>query len=552
MEVDMRRFAWIAGATGAALVVAFLVHHYAVGQTDTTWGAVGGVGAALLALYLWLDREDLEAAANTPAARYGSMAGLTVAVALGVAVALNVMANRYDERWDATATGAHTLADQSVKIAAGLARDVTVLGFFPAGSPEGDIFRDRIEAFQEHTDRLTLERVDPLRNPMLANEYDIRSEFGTVVLVSGEDRQRLEGDYGEEAMVNALVRLTSEREHLLCFTEGHGEREVDDETSAEGVGGLVLRLEGQNYTVKTFLPLRDQVPQGCEAVILVDPQEELLAPELEILSRYALGGGKIIVLAEPLRAEALVGWLRRFGIRAGADIVLEDNPSYQLMGGDASYLILDQDSYEMHPLTESLRGIALMRVARSMSMTAAAVEGVQVQLLARTSERGWGETDLMSGAPPAPDPEVDLVGRVPLIAAAEIVDPSGIPVGATTLPPSGDGLEAPAGDEAPPDDARQGDGAWRAPGGAILAFGDSDFVSNSLLIEGNNQDLIMNAIAWAVGEEDQLAIRVNEAGRGSLTMTDVHYFLVLFICLAAAPFFALLGGVLVWVRRKRL
>lgn len=571
----LREYAWLLGAAGGAMVVAFIAFRLSTGTFDATWSAVGGAGAALLMLYLWLDRDDLEAAAASRGARYSAMASLLVAVAAGLAVAINVLADRYDKRWDATTSGLHTLSEQSVQVAEGLERDVEILAFFPSMAPEGQDFRDLVEGYQEHTDRISFRMVDPLKEPLLAQENEVTSSFGTVVLASGEDRQRLDADFDEQALTNALVRLSAGREHTLCFSTGHGERDVDDELTTEGLGALVLKLEGQNYTAKNIVLLRDQVPEDCEVVAVVDPQDELLPPEIEALARYVAGGGALIAMLEPMRADGFAATFSRYGILVGRDIVLEENPSYQLMGGDISWLILTRDSFDFHPVTEGLDGIVLMRAARSVAL-GEPVEGVKVQLIARTTEQGWGETDissLFSGLAPTADPATDIVSRVPVMAIAEVEDPSHIEVGSSVLDPAGmpsaggapvieiDGEVLSPGGAAEGAGAAEGDGAAegagaadtrREPGGRVVVFGDSDFVANELLVQGNNQDLFMNTVAWLVGEEDQIAIRPNEAGAQTLTLSFAQGFMVWGLSVFLAPFLAVVAAVGAWRKRRRL
>lgn len=577
----MQRLAWALGLVGGFLVLLFLAHRAVVGP-DTLFTGVGGLGAALLVLYLWLDREDISSASRSRAVRYSSGAALSTALALGVAVAINILGQRYDQRWDWTASGKYTLSDHSLSVARGLAEPVQVLGFFVTGSTEESAFRDLLEGYLQETDKLTLEMIDPDLQPLLAKEYAITSSFGTVVLVQGDRQQRLETDFEEEALTNALIRLGSAVEHVLCFTQGHGEREVDDEMGEGGIGGLVIKLEGQNYTAKTFVPLREgQVPADCEVVIVAGPQQDLLPPELELLARWVAGGGDLIVLLDALDpVDATAADLGRYGFKVGRDLVLEADPRFSLPGMDYSTIVLDKSSFDFHPITNELQSLALLRIARSVDVRAD-LAGVKLQVLARTSEQSFAETTLGDGVniPANPDPGVDLISRVPVIAVAEIEDPAVIPVGAFDMGSSGLNLTAPAepavdptaepavepaadpaaeaapadpAGEAVPAAAPPGAELVRKPGAKVVVFGDSDFATTLLIGQGQNQDLIFNTIAWMVDEEDQLASRESEGDSSTMTLTEAQGLLLALMALIAAPGLAVMAAFGSWMRRRAL
>ena len=562
-----------AGLLGGLAVVGFLVAYWLLEQQSPQVVGVGVVGSVLLVLYLWLDREELSEVSQSRAVRYGTGAALSVALAFGVTIAANVLAKRYDKRWDLTSEGRYTLSDHSISVAKGLAEPVTVLGFFQTGSPEEDSFRDLVEGYTAHTDKLQLKLVDPVQEPLLAQEYAVTSSFGTVVLVQGEKRQRLENDFKEEPFTNAILRLSSAKEHTICFTTGHGEREVDDDASAEGIGGMVVKMEGQNYKAKPFVPLKEgAVPADCEVVIVAGPQSELAPQEREMLARHVAEGRHLIVLIDPLVANETAADLSRYGLIVGDDLVLENNPNYQLEGGDPSYIVLDKASMDFHPIVNDMKAIALLRTVRSVRK-GPDVEGYNVQELARTSPQSWAETDLSfvtAGVMPSPDEGVDLIGGVPMMAVVEVVDPSVVPVGDMSLPGGGLSLApAPVEPAAPPVDpaappvepvaepvaepvVAATPARGRSPGGRVLVVGDSDFAGNGLLAQGQNQDLLLNAVAWMVDEEDQIAARTTEGASGLLTMTGLQGIVVWLISVLGAPGLAVAFALRSWLKRRSL
>lgn len=575
----LKRFAWVFGTLGGVLVLAFLIS-YAVNQSvETTWGVVGGIGGALLALYLYLDRD---AVGNVAKARNTSLVGgsfLLVALALGLAIALNVLGKRYDKSLDWTTNKVFTLSDQSVQVAQGLDQPIEILGFFTYMSVEqGESFEERVNAFSEHTDLLNLTMIDPEQEPLVAQQYGVTSTYGTVVLVMGDKQQRMESEFTEEALTNALINLTSGKDHVLCFTTGHGERDVDDDYGETGLGGVTVRLEGTNYVIQPYNPLKQgDVPAECEVVVVAGAMSDFLAPELEVLARYVAQGGALMVMFENFQSNgglvtiaspALAADMERYGIRVGDDLVIEQDPQNMQAGLDPSIVLLLQENMDFHPIVTGLEAVILSLV-RSVEAVDPAPAHLNVQILGRTSVDSWAESDPLGSGVEGPVPDGDeRIGEIGVMAVAEVTDASKLelsafaPNGLDALPtnPTED-----AGDNAVgTPDATEEAPAPAAPstsmfgpvdpvnGGRVVVIGDVDFASNQWVINGQNMDLYMNSLAWLVGEEDQIAIRANEAKAGQLSASLGQQILVGFLVLFIVPGLTVVGSIVTWIVRRKL
>ncbi|MFM2245334.1 MAG: hypothetical protein RL071_1408 [Pseudomonadota bacterium] len=582
----MTRYGWLLSALGVMALLAFAVHAAFSDVLLVEWEVAGGVGAALLALGLYVDRATLSRWAAERGARHSAVSGALLLTALGAVVALNVLAQRYDKRVDLTRTGRFTLSEQTTKVVAGLGKDIEVHAFFSAGSLEETKFKDLFAGYAAANPKLKLSLHDPLMEPAAAQLYTVTSSYGTVVLVeAGEGppaerpQQRLESAFDEEALTNALIRLTAGKEHIICVTTGHEELDADDEHQPTGLGISVLKLEGQNYTVKPVVLLREgRVPADCEVLLVADPQVDWLAPERELLAAFIAGGGDAIVLLDPGHAPGLAADLARYNIAVGDDFVLEQNPNYQLDGGDLSYVILDRASLDMHPATDPLKGGLVLRVARTVGVLDPEQQGLAVQVLARTTMHSFAERDYADPAKMGFTEGRDVAGPVPLVAVVEVRDPEAIPVGSTRL----DGAASPRAPQLPAAAPVEGaaaapvegaaaapvEGAAAAPvegaaappaapaalvrkaGGKLVVIGDSDFATNEMVDNFSNKDLLPNLLAWMVGEEDQISIRPETSGAGSFTLTAIQTLLLGLLALLVAPGLALLGALQTWRARR--
>ena len=583
----MTRYGWLLSALGLMAMTAFGVHAAFSDVLLVEWEVAGGLGAVLTAAGLYVDRASLGRWAAERGARHSAVSMALLGTTLGAVVALNVLAQRTDKRLDLTRTGRYTLSEQTTKLVGGLDKDIEVHAFFTAGSLEETKFKDLFAGYSAANPRLKLSLHDPLMEPAAAQLYTVTSSFGTVVLVeAGEGppaqrpQQRLESAFDEEALTNALIRLTAGKEHVICATKGHEELDPDDEQQTTGLGISVLKLEGQNYRVKPIVLLREGgVPADCEVVLVADPQVDWLPPEREMLAAHIVQGGNAIILLDPGHAPGLAADLARYNLAVGDDFVLEQNPNYQLDGGDLSYIILDRSSLDIHPATNPLKGGLVMRVARTVGVLDAEQQGLAVQVLARTTMHSFAERDYADPAKMGFTEGRDLAGPVSLAAVVEVRDPEAIPVGSTRLDaaasPRSPGVADPAAAAVDPA-AAAADPAAAAPatappvadpavaaaapaaapalarkaGGKLVVIGDSDFASNEMVDNFSNKDLLPNLLAWMVGEEDQISIRPEGAAAGSFTLTAIQTLLIGVLALLVAPGLALMGALQTWRSRR--
>jgi ABC-type uncharacterized transport system involved in gliding motility auxiliary subunit len=149
-------------------------------------------------------------------------------------------------------------------------------------------------------------------------------------------------------------------------------------------------------------------------------------------------------------------------------------------------------------------------VARTVQAFQPPIEGFDVGELMLTSEFAWAESRIDGTTPPKPDLGEDMMGKMGL-AAVSVAD----------------------------------------SGGIVLVFGDADFSSNELLDQGSNFDLLPNAIAWLVGETDQVSIRANPAARGLFTLNGAQGLMVWLVSLLVLPGITVGGAVATWIARRK-
>lgn len=546
----MRGFGWFFGLIGLMCLIGSGAAALTLdGDLPLIVKGAGGLGAALLVVWVAVDWTMIQEYRNDQTSARSLNAMVATLLGFAIAVTANVAAHGSTWRWDATKNKQYTLSGQSVDLVKKLDRQVELLAFFTKGAPEQKNFQTLMEQYTANSSQLKVEYHDPAEEPLLAEKENITSEGGTVILRAGGKEKRIEYTFDESSITNALILVTSDAQHKVCVVSGHGEMDPEDASTQAGFGYAKEKLEGQNYTVtKIALTETAPSPATCEVVILAAPQSEVLPAELDRLAQYVAAGGSLIALLDPSVPVSVANDFARYGIKVGDDVVIETSP-YRMMQNNPFGLIIDQASYEQHPLTAKLSGNSVLFLARSVG-AGEAVSGVTVKELARASEQSWGESDYQDqAAEPAPTEGRDRIGKVPVMAVAEVQDPAGLRTKTEVAAPvTPEGMPAvPAAPAAPavPELPRQA-------GGKVVVVGDMDFASNQLVANGLNQDLLLNTVAWMAGEDEQIGIRPNEAAKGKLEMSTMGLLLCWLVSLVLMPGAMIVGAIGTYVYRRRL
>jgi len=571
----LRRFSWAFGAVGFGSLLGFATL-WLLYDRVTGAGWVSGLGGLLLVVvYGALEREQLVALVRTRGVSYRLGSMMVLVVALVLAVALERVANQYDARWDLTQDGRFSLSSQTESVLSGLESDIEIFGVFRP-SAESDRFRRLAEGYQQFSSHIAYSSLDPLRHAGKVRaitkaegerEFERISEYGLVIVKSGNQRQRLEGTFDEAHLTDAIVRLTSGEAHRVCWSMGHGERDPDDGVGGMGAGVLATRLKDQNYTVETVRVLAAGIDAECEVLIIARPETDWLPAEREALAAYLAQGGKVFLLLDPtvegMNAPGLVKEMERYGVVVGDDLVIEANPENQaLIQEDEPLSIYYDANFGAHPVVGAISSVVGFELARSVQPIPGDPQGLVVRKMITASEFSWAETnlDINANAMPEPGPE-DIVGSVGLMVSVEIADPVQLDVVAHEGPVD-PGVEA----SGEPGESTANDIAWEGrmdamenrlvptdlkleAGGRLIVIGDSDFASNRLSPVLANGDLFLNAVAWLVGEEDQLGDRAPGESE-LLVISGVQQMLLLLIAMVGMPGLCVVLALWMVIRRR--
>ncbi|MEC7985868.1 MAG: Gldg family protein [Myxococcota bacterium] len=564
-----RSWTWLLPILGGMCLLSFVAYNTTADTVETPWIALAGVGIALFVGWVFLEKESLKTqnAKNTAG-------GVTLVImALAILITVNILGHRFDKRFDLTKAQSYSLSDQSKSILDGLDKDLKVLSFFPAGTAEEHDFLLLMDSVKAQNRNITFESYDPNRDPTLARQYNITSQFGEVILEYGSEKQTLSDGFGEENFINTLVQLKSGKKHEICFSTGHQELDIDVYTSGRSMSIVTQKLQGQNYFSRTVNPLlMGTIPNSCEVFVIAGPSLDWTPPETEMIAKHVAQGGHLVVLLDVNAAPTLAKHLERYGFDLPDNMIVELDPRNQILGGDPSFVLLNTQEFSPHPIINSLNTSIILQSVRSVSI----LPDRGGAPLAKSSINSWGEKSYMTG-PLEIDEDVDIAGPVPIISIVEIIDPHRITVGQTTIDlPKNENptvidlnrsAETASADENEENDdtkpvASEDDSAsdapktedWkRSPGAKIIVIGSSTLVIDDLISTApGNLDLFLNTISWMSEEKEQLSQRANDDKVPSINLNELQILLIWIISLILLPGSLLIGAVSTWNNRRSL
>jgi len=478
----------------------------------------GLFGLFAVIAYLSAGLENLRTVVSERSTKYGMNALAVSVVFVAILGLLNYLSTRHHRRFDLTEQGVFSLSPASVNIVKSLQEDLQVQAFVEGGiNPE---LRDLLQNYQYASPKVKFQLIDPDKQPELAEKHHITA-YNTVRVEYGPESTTVSKP-SEEAITNAIVKVTRPNRKTVCLVEGHGEPELDDVQNAHALSSFKEALANENYEVKpVLLATMSALPEDCSVVVVAGPQKAYLPNELSALGAYLDGGGRTLMMLPPRNSFEFQPLLAKWGLKLGNNVVVDQ--VVRLFEGPALGLAPLVNTYTPHEITRDLKQQrTLFPMARSVHADAAGKTGLQVTELVKTSPQSWGETDLdalFQRSEARFDPTTDTKGPVPVAAAVD-----------ADLKQTGAGKE----------------GETR-----LVVFGSVEFASNREF-DGTyyNRDLLLNSMDWLAGQTNLLSIRPRAVRASRVQFTAQELTVVFYLSVLVIPEALLLAGIAVWWRRE--
>jgi ABC-type uncharacterized transport system involved in gliding motility auxiliary subunit len=480
---------------------------------DRAWLVTLCEGFALLCftVLLGVEFQRLKVFSSRRSTRMGVHSLLITALFAGILIIINFLSARHSVRWDFSENQTYTLSPETHRILRNLGKEVAITVFTREKDPGFQSYKERLDSYRQASNKLTVQFVDPERQPKVAQNYGI-NRTDTAVFESGGQSVRIMSP-SEVEITGALLRVSRETKKRIVFLEGHGERSVEDKDR----GGLSLTKEAlgkQGYDVATLSLLQQAaVPDDTQVLIVAGPRRAVTKEEKDRIHAYVAKGGHLMLLIDPDTQANLDDMLASWGLELGRGVLVDLQD--RLAQGDLTHLLVR--TFTEHEITQDLTSAVLFPLSRHVKFLEEAGKDWDYVPLARTSPRSWAETDL-KGRVVGYNEKEDIQGPLPLAAS---LSPKKAPEEGKPRP-------------------------------AIVIVGNSAFASNGFFNFPGNSDFFLHAVGWLAEDRDLISISPKDPAHRPFVPNPLQERILLYVQVIFLPATMLLVGILVWRKRRRL
>jgi ABC-type uncharacterized transport system involved in gliding motility auxiliary subunit len=447
--------------------------------------------------------------------KFAAYAATYVVVVIAVIVVVNVLADRYNKSYDATANKRYSLSEQTAKIVKGLEQDATITYF-----NQSTRFRDGKDLLQEYKNlspKVKVEYVDPDKEPQRARAAGVRN-FGTAIVRVGDKKEEAKS-MTEEGITGAFIRDLKSNSRIVCFVTGSGEHQIDD-SDREGFSQFKQLLAKDDYETKAVdLLQKPEVPSDCTTLVVAGPTRNYVQPAVDALKKYVEDGGRaFFMLDPPLKMgrsgiadnDALTSLLQSWGVTVDKDLILDLSPVGQIFGLGPQVALVS--TYSSQPIVSEIKRTATgFPLARSIQIKNGGK--TNVEKLFDSSTSSLATTNLSSDRVSVQDPS-NKKGPLTLAAAGTY------------------------------------NTGKQNSQGRFVVVGSSGWVANRFITFEGNGDLALNAVNWLASDEDLISIRPKAPENRRVTMTGRQFNAVLVTTQFILPLIVVVAGFGVWWKRR--
>lgn len=217
---------------------------------------------------------------------------------------------------------------------------------------------DFLEKYSHASKNVNIVLKQSLLDPSLATKLKIQTEHSIVVNYKNQ-QQGLDihpADLNEATISNLILRTTVKPNQWLTFLTGHQEADpFDSDVLGMSQFTKIIQDSGMNIA-QLNLAKEQQIPSNLNTLVVVNPQNELLPLEKDLIHNFLEQGGNLIWFTEP-DVPAVSFLQQEFGIKLASGVALD--PGSSALGSPHPALKIIT-SYPDHTITNNIKTPIIM------------------------------------------------------------------------------------------------------------------------------------------------------------------------------------------------
>ena len=427
--------------------------------------------------------------------------------------------NNYNQPFDLTANKRHSLSNSSINLLNTLNRGVTVHAYTTDNITKKAI-AEIIGRYQQVKPDFNLRLLNPDIDITEAQKDGIVLDKPFAFVMHYNERMEHIESLSENAISNALLRLSRRDNQQVVFLRGHGERDINGSDN-RSYSKINRQLSDMGFNTQSINLLESPLPTNTKLVVIAAPSYDYLAGELEKIQNYLADGGNLFWLVDPGKLYGLKKLATSLGLQLQAGVIVDNNTDLRNTLNIDHPAIIPVTEYSPHIITNTIQYNTLFPITRGISplTNETTVNHWQTEVLFNSFGKSWTEVNGVSEEMVFDSSSGDISGPITIAVALHR-------------------------------NTKHSNKKSDQQSQRIIVVGDSDFLSNTYVGAGANLNLGLNMFNWLLGDDDLISTEVKPSPDTKLVLNDIQLMIIAFGFFLIIPALLLIIGARIWYKRK--
>lgn len=487
---------------------------------------------SITALALFLTAQSIQKRRYSVSVKHFSAGAYStgmIALSVAIVVIANMVVAEMPASWkslDLTSNRMYSLTEQSKEFVEAMEENVTIYVLAAEDAQDATLEQTLIR-FDDLSDKITVEYVDPTLNPMFAMQYtDDRVSSNSLIVVS--DKRSKVVDYtlmyestldyttytsvttgydGEGQITSALDYVLSDDMPQVYITEGHDEYSF----SSDFLYGLNKdNIEYEAINLMNY----ESVPEDAACLIINAPGSDFSTDDRDKVIAYLEQGGKVIMITRYTTAAAtpnVDAILAYMGLEVAEGLIVDTNADYYYR---SPYYLLPETVYSDYTAGVHGNYYVFAPFAQGIVIQDEAAEGMTYNTFLSTSENAFSKQNIGN---------MDNYDK----EEGDIDGPFGVAVEAVKTLENGEAT--------------------------LVVYGCEQFFTDdaSMMVSGANLMMFTNTVGSFADHEMNASVPVKRYDVSYLTVPQTSVLLLAPFVTVIMPLGFLAAGFIVWFKRRK-